>query len=167
VLVWGPNGSGKSTLIRIAAGLTPPSRGEVLARTRPGVALQSSFLHPDLTLEENLKFFAKALGCGLIEPAFSLGLGPYLGRRVSELSFGWRRRADLAAALLCEPGVLLLDEPLLGLDASGAAAVAEAVLGHGGDALITASDPCRYSSMKFDAVYALRDGKLVEEEALC
>ncbi|RLG47470.1 MAG: ABC transporter ATP-binding protein, partial [Thermoproteota archaeon] len=123
VAVVGPNGSGKTTLLRVASGLTAPSRGRVLVSGRPpsspearramGVVGHSHMLYRKLTVRENLSLFSRLYGVGvdwaLVE---SLGLDRYLDRRVEELSFGWRKRADLARALLHRPRLLPVDEPL-------------------------------------------------------
>ena len=61
VVIYGANGSGKTTLVKILAGLVPPTRGEVRRPGWVGVALQQPMMHPDLTVEENLKFYAGAL----------------------------------------------------------------------------------------------------------
>ena len=131
LLVLGANGSGKTTLLRIIAGLVRPTRGEVRVlggspvepgiRSRLGLVAHHSLLYQELTVRENLEYYAKLYGVEGYEPerdpvVEALGLRAYLDRRVEELSFGWRRRADIARALLHGPSLLLIDEPFTGLD---------------------------------------------------
>lgn len=128
--LFGPNGAGKSTLLLILAGAMHPSLGKVsiegfpinspAARRRVGLLSHQSFLHPSLTVGENLHYFATLYG---LEPepatrqALALVRGEHLHElRVAQLSQGMRQKAALARALLHAPGVLLLDEPFASLD---------------------------------------------------
>ena len=135
VLLRGANGAGKTTLLRACAGLVPFSTGtaEVLGhdlrrdrrsvRRRVGLLGHATFLYDDLTVEDNLRFAARAAGAtaGAAEDAMSrLGLGGRL--RVvpaAKLSAGQRRRVALAAVVARRPELWLLDEPHAGLDAAG------------------------------------------------
>jgi len=134
VAVVGANGSGKTTLLRIAAGLLHASKGTVLvyghkagsvaARRVTGAVLHHSLLYDDLTVAENLEYYAGLYDVEDYDPARdpnveALGLQRYLHARARELSFGWRRRADLARALLHGPRLILIDEPFTGLDDRG------------------------------------------------
>lgn len=136
-VLLGENGAGKSTLLRIAAGLVSPSSGTVLvlggtpAQNRHRIAYMShaAMLYDELTPMENLTYFAQlhcsAEACALCHasPEMALravGIDPHLKRPVSQLSQGMRQRVSLAAAILADPELLLLDEPFSNMDAAGA-----------------------------------------------
>ncbi len=128
VVLVGPNGCGKSTALRIAAGLLEPSSGCVtpFAR-RPGVAFgteRSFYLR--LSARRNLEFFAHVAGVSVRRSravvagvAAELGVERRLDAVVAELSRGARSLLGLARALIAEPELLVLDEPLSGVDAFG------------------------------------------------
>jgi ABC-2 type transport system ATP-binding protein len=126
----GPNGAGKSTSIRLLQGALTPTTGEVrllgipvaspdylAARRRTGTVPQGPGMYTDLTVSEYLILARQLYGRGdiaRIEEVFELG--PHRGKMLAQLSGGYQRRIALAAALLSEPDVLLLDEPTVGLD---------------------------------------------------
>ena len=138
-LVLGPNGSGKTTLLRMLVGLVRPSRGRVTVAGRPpqsveakrlmGVVLHHSLLYDELTVRENLEYYARLYGVRGYSPdgdpvVEALGLKRYLEARAGELSFGWKKRANIARALLHRPRLLAIDEPFTGLDDEASKALA-------------------------------------------
>jgi molybdate transport system ATP-binding protein len=137
--LFGRSGSGKTTLVNLIAGLLTPDSGdirlgeEVLADTRAGVSIaverrrigyvfQDARLFPHLSVAGNLRYGARrAAGPAFIEFAEVvqlLGLGSLLARRPRQLSGGERQRVALGRALLAQPRLLLLDEPLASIDAA-------------------------------------------------
>lgn len=125
----GPSGSGKTTLMRAVVGGQADVSGtlEVLGlpaghpdlRRRVGYVTQSPSVYGDLSIAENLRYFARLLGAPESDVDRVLGevdLAPIADRRVGVLSGGERSRASLAAALLGTPDLLVLDEPTVGLD---------------------------------------------------
>jgi ABC-2 type transport system ATP-binding protein len=125
----GPNGAGKSTSIRILEGALRPTAGsaELLgqpvggpgyaaARLRTGIVPQGPGMYTDMTAGEYLTVAADLYGVDPRQAAETFGLRDHLRTRLAELSGGFQRRVVLAAALVAEPELLLLDEPTVGLD---------------------------------------------------
>jgi ABC-2 type transport system ATP-binding protein len=126
----GPNGAGKSTLIRVIAGLHKPDSGRVTLLdhampdkgilARVGYMTQASALYTDLTVWQNVAFFAGLNGCTdktAIEEAIDfVDLSARKDSRISTLSGGLRQRASLASVLAHHPDLILLDEPTVGVD---------------------------------------------------
>jgi ABC-type multidrug transport system ATPase subunit len=145
VAVAGRNGSGKTTLLKILAGLLRPTSGRVRLETEAGApdsptARRLSIgwagldlqLYGALTGVENLRFFRQAAGHdgedGELEGRLeAVGLGEAARRRVEEYSTGMKQRMRIAFATLFDPPVLLLDEPMAGLDVEGREIVRRAV----------------------------------------
>ncbi len=126
--LFGPSGSGKSTLIRAIAGVQAHVSGTVrVLGERPGTApvrrelgymTQAPSVYEDLTVAENLRYFAAVRGgaAGIGPLLARVDLEPQAGQLVRSLSGGQRARVSLAAALVGNPRLLLLDEPTVGLD---------------------------------------------------
>ncbi|MEB3806445.1 MAG: ABC transporter ATP-binding protein [Desulfurococcales archaeon] len=173
VLILGPNGSGKTTLLKIIAGIEPVDGGEAFvnglstkkafARRHIGLVLDKPGLYPELTVRENLEFYSRLRG----EPAPGwalelLGLTGVMERRVGELSFGWRRRADLARALIGRPALLLVDEPYTGQDQDGREAVSTIISRVAKTGCVVATSPDESTKKLYDwsRVLVLRGGRL-------
>ena len=128
----GPNGSGKTTTIRMLLGLLLPTEGEAyvlgyhvarqseLVRARVGYMSQKFALYHELTVSENLEFYAGVYGVRersrLDEVLRQVGLSGLQRERVSSLSTGWRQRLALGTAIVHRPKLLFLDEPTSGVD---------------------------------------------------
>ncbi len=141
--IVGPNGSGKTTLVKILAGLLPPTRGTVRVE-REGRSLSGEerrfsvgwsgpdlAFYPELTARENLEFFRRVAGFPTLfedtqASLAAVGLGAARGP-VEHFSTGMKQRLRVAFARLLDPAVLLLDEPMSGVDAAGRASVARLI----------------------------------------
>jgi len=129
----GPNGAGKTTTLRMLLGLVRPTAGAATIGGVPysklshplqtvGAVLEASSFHPGRSAANHLKVLARASGlpAARVDQALgTVGLADVAGRRVGGYSLGMRQRLGLAAALLGDPGVLVLDEPVNGLDPEG------------------------------------------------
>jgi ABC-2 type transport system ATP-binding protein len=131
----GPNGAGKTTAMRIAVGVLEPDAGEVRWRAEPvdgrirrrfGYIPEERGLYPKMRVFEQLVYLARLHGVSrvtarprAIDLLEMLGVAPRAQDRVETLSLGNQQRVQLAAALIHEPDVLILDEPFSGLDPVG------------------------------------------------
>ena len=142
----GPNGAGKTTTIRLVCGLLEADAGTVAVAGRPvttgpspakaliGYVPQEIALYPDLTVAENLRFFARLQGltgrrleAEVAEVLELIDLASRSGDRVESLSGGMRRRLNIGAGLMHRPTLLVLDEPTAGVDPQSRHAILESV----------------------------------------
>ena len=131
----GPNGAGKSTTFKMLCGLLPPSDGQALvlgidlrharaiARSRIGYMAQKFSLYGNMSVMQNLQFFASAYGLTgqhrkkMIENELTeFNLHAYAGANSADLPLGYKQRLAMACAIMHEPGILFLDEPTSGVD---------------------------------------------------
>jgi ABC-2 type transport system ATP-binding protein len=113
----GPNGAGKTTTLRILLGLARATSGRAQTHGRVGGVLDRDGFHAARTARSELALAAARAGRGDPDEALErAGLAAVAERRIGACSYGTRRRLAVAAALLTEPDVLLLDEPATGLD---------------------------------------------------
>jgi ABC-2 type transport system ATP-binding protein len=129
----GPNGAGKTTTLRMSVGLATPSAGDVLVfgsryhdlpepATQIGTLIEASGFHPGRRARHELAIHAASTGIDdrrIPEVLAPVGLEAAADKRVGQLSLGMRQRLGLAAAILGQPRLLLLDEPANGLDQAG------------------------------------------------
>ena len=143
----GPNGAGKTTTISMACGLLEPDGGEVLIEGETllttsidrkaviGYVPQEIALYPELSTADNLRFFGRLYGLtghyleARIKSVIEIvGLGERPNEKVGKYSGGMKRRANIAAGLLHEPHLLVLDEPTVGVDPQSRNTILETVL---------------------------------------
>jgi len=175
----GPSGCGKSTLMRSIVGVQVVESGrvEVLGtpagspplRSRIGYLTQAPSVYGDLTVRENLRFFARVLGVGdqrIDEVIDTVAMTSAAGQVVSRLSGGQQARASLATALLGGPEVLVLDEPTVGLDPVLRRDLWEtfAELAAGGATLLVSSHVMEEAE-HCDELLLMRDGGLLASES--
>jgi ABC-2 type transport system ATP-binding protein len=129
----GPNGAGKTTALKAIVGIARPTSGRALINGTPidsgapnahrlGVYIEPCGAHPGRTARDHLRSLAALAGlprCRVDELLAMVGLEQAAGRRVGKYSMGMRQRLGLASALLGDPQILVLDEPLNGLDPQG------------------------------------------------
>jgi ABC-2 type transport system ATP-binding protein len=177
----GPNGAGKSTAIAIATGLLRADSGTIelggnpgpidrMARSRIGVAPQRIALYEDLSARENLRFFGRM---GRVEAATlaertdvlleRIGLSDRADEPVYTFSGGMKRRLNLAAALVHDPDLVLLDEPTAGVDPHSRNAILELVrdLGRSGKAVLYSTHYMEEAQRISDRVVILDHGSVM------
>ena len=157
-VVTGPNGSGKTTLLRLIAGLTSPTRGELVVevdRSRVGYVGHDALVYRELSALENLDLFGRLYRIperreriGMLLERY--GLWESRGERVSTFSRGMTQRLALCRTLLHEPALLVLDEPYSALDEAGAALLDRELEGLRGvqTVLLATHDPARLERLE-------------------
>jgi zinc transport system ATP-binding protein len=123
ITLVGLNGSGKSTLVKILGGLMQPDEGEVIRRPGLRIGYCPQHAHADTTLPMSVSAFMKLTdaspGTSIHQVLDEVGIGSLQKRQLSELSGGEYQRLLLARAMLRQPDLLLLDEPMAGVDMAG------------------------------------------------
>ncbi len=178
----GPNGSGKSTTMKIMLDLASATAGNASiggrryrdlanpART-VGAIIESDAFHPGRSGRNHLRILADATGCSYArvdEMLEQVGLDKAANRRAGAYSLGMRQRLGLAAAMLGEPPVLILDEPGNGLDPQGIHALRDVLRAHaaaGGTVLVSSHLLAEVEHLA-DDVIVINQGRLVVQGAL-
>ncbi len=117
IVIAGPNGSGKSTLLSIIAGARKASGGKAEINDKIGYVPQGIALFEDLSVKENVKFFAAVNKIKVSDlNKLPFNLTPIANKKVSKLSTGMKKRVSIVCALVSDPYVIILDEPCAALD---------------------------------------------------
>jgi molybdate transport system ATP-binding protein len=182
--LFGPSGAGKSTVVKAVAGLLTPAQGRIALgerlfldtargiRLRPwarrvGVVFQEARLFPHLSVQGNLRYGQRRArqdkGIRADEVIGLLGLAPLLKRRIGALSGGEAQRVAIGRALLAQPDLLLLDEPLSALDLRRRAELLPYIAG----LRDLAGLPIVYVSHSLDEVLRLADQMVLMEAGRC
>jgi len=178
----GPNGAGKTTTLRMLLGLVSPTSGTAtfggvayrdLAKplATVGTALEASSFHPGRSARDHLRVYAIAAGIPLTRADAVLqqvGIAEYANRRVGGFSLGMRQRLGLAFALLGDPPVLVLDEPINGLDPEGIRWMRQLLtaLAAEGRTVLVSSHLLSEVEQSVDRVVIISRGRLVHEGTL-
>ena len=181
----GRNGAGKTTAMKMLLGLTRPTAGEVLLFGMPlqgnegkilpriGSLIESPGFYPNLTGTENLRIFARLRGipgADAIRDALALVGLPYRDKkRFSQYSLGMKQRLAIALAVMHDPELLILDEPINGLDPIGIAEIRSflrRLCDEKGKTILLSSHILSEISLLADDVGIIDHGVLLEEESL-
>jgi len=183
----GPNGAGKTTTVSMIAGLMKPERGDVLIggerligdtdskKRQVGLVPQDLALYDELSAHANLRFFGALYGLtgkriekAIDEAAELVGLADRLKDRVKTYSGGMKRRLNLAAGLLHDPDILLLDEPTVGVDPQSRNAIFEnlEVLKGRGKALLYTTHYMEEVERLADRIVVMDHGKVIASDTL-
>jgi ABC-2 type transport system ATP-binding protein len=175
----GPNGAGKTTAMRIVLGVLEPDAGQVRWRGQPmtdemrkrvGYMPEERGLYPKMRVRDQLEYFARLHGLPATEAGDAadywierLGVAERAGDRVEQLSLGNQQRVQLAAALVHNPEVLVLDEPFSGLDPVGVDVLAEVLAERAAEGIpvIFSSHQLELVERLCEAVAIINHGRLV------
>ena len=187
VAVLGPNGAGKTTTVSIISGLVTPDAGDVHidgkrlrgdadpGKRRIGLIPQDVALYDELSARHNLQFFGALFGLGgraadaAIESVLTLvGLADRGGDRVGTFSGGMKRRLNLAAGLMHDPDILLLDEPTVGVDPQSRNAIFENLeeLKRRGKTLLYTTHYMEEAERLADRVIIIDHGRVVADDSV-
>jgi ABC-2 type transport system ATP-binding protein len=183
----GPNGAGKTTTISMLTGLTDPDAGQVLICNEPlrgdtdphkrriGLIPQDLALYEELSAEANLRFFGALFGIRgeqlqtSIDSALALvGLTNNRRGHVKDFSGGMKRRLNLAAGILHDPDILLLDEPTVGIDPQSRNAIFDnlATLKQRGKTILYTTHYMEEVERLADRVVIIDHGRVIADESL-
>jgi ABC-2 type transport system ATP-binding protein len=178
----GPNGAGKSTTMRAVLGLDRPTSGEALVNghgyesiRRPmfhvGALLDAGAVHGGRSAYNHLRCLARSNGIGrkrVVAVLEQVGLAGVARKRIRGFSLGMRQRLGIAAALLGDPGVLLFDEPVNGLDPEGIRWIRELMrsLAAEGRTVLISSHLMSEMALTADVVVVIGRGKLITETSV-
>ena len=175
----GPNGAGKSTTMRMMVGLDAPTSGQVTVDGRPyralrfplghvGALLEAKAIHPGRSARDHLRWLADSNGIGrrrVDEVLDLVGLSDVADRRSGGFSLGMGQRIGIATALLGDPGTLLLDEPVNGLDPEGIQWIRELLrsLATEGRSVLVSSHLMSEMALTADRLVVVGRGRLIAE----
>jgi ABC-2 type transport system ATP-binding protein len=178
----GPNGAGKTTTLRMVLGLAAPTKGRALVFEQPyaeiehpalriGAVLEATDFHPGRSGRDHLRMLGQAVGVPDSRADEVLALVELRDagrRRVKSYSLGMRQRLGLAAALLGEPDLLVLDEPANGLDPEGVRWLRDFLraFASGGRTVLVSSHVLAEVAQTVDQVLIISHGRLVIEASL-
>ncbi|MFQ6054026.1 MAG: ABC transporter ATP-binding protein [Candidatus Bathyarchaeia archaeon] len=181
VAFLGPNGAGKTTLLRIIAGQTTPTSGQIkvldldagqeleAVKRNVGLVGHRSFLYDELTVEENLLFYGRFFDATRddLERVLDLtNLRRWSGVRAKHLSFGLRKRADIARAMIGDPRVLVLDELFSGLDREACGTLLEHLKERTGRTILVSSHSLEWTGKLCGRGVFLQGGSIVRDVPL-
>jgi ABC-2 type transport system ATP-binding protein len=183
----GPNGAGKTTTVSMIAGLVTPDRGEVLvagrrlagdtdpAKRQIGLVPQDLALYEELSARDNLRFFGALYGLSgagldkaIAEALELVGLSDRARDAVKVFSGGMKRRMNLAAGILHDPDILLLDEPTVGVDPQSRNAIFDnlEVLKDRGKALLYTTHYMEEAERLADRIVIIDHGRVIADDTL-